>query len=116
MLRFDGLTLSYPDGTRALDDVSFAVPRGQFCVVLGASGAGKSTLLRTCNGLSTPTGGSVEVAGLRVERGSLPQLRRRIGMIHQQFNLTPRLDVATNVLCGALPAIPTWRALLGLFP
>jgi len=116
MLCFDRLAMSYPDGTRALASVSFAVPKGQFCVVLGASGAGKSTLLRTVNGLATPTAGSVEVDGVEIGPKTLPALRRRIGMIHQQFNLTPRLTVAANVLCGALPAVPTWRAVLGLFP
>jgi len=116
MLRFDHVALSYPGGVRALTGATFDVPKGQFCVVLGASGAGKSTLLRTVNGLATPTAGTVEIDGETVTAASLPRLRRRIGMIHQSFNLTPRLSVATNVLCGALPAVPTWRALAGLFP
>jgi phosphonate transport system ATP-binding protein len=116
MLRFDHVALSYPGGVHALRDVSFDVPAGQFCVVLGASGAGKSTLLRTVNGLATPTAGEVRVDGHALTLAALPALRRRIGMIHQSFNLTPRLSVATNVLTGALPAVPTWRALLGLFP
>jgi phosphonate transport system ATP-binding protein len=116
MLRFDQVALRYPDGTVALGSVSFAVPKGEFCVVLGASGAGKSTLLRTVNGLATPTSGGVAIEGVRVGPKTLPSLRPRIGMIHQQFNLVLRASVATNVICGALPAVPTWRALAGLFP
>jgi phosphonate transport system ATP-binding protein len=116
MLRFDEVALRYSDGTAALSSVSFEVPRGEFCVVLGASGAGKSTLLRLVNGLAAPTGGVVTIDGVPVGPRTLPALRPRMGMIHQQFNLVLRASVATNVICGALPAVPTWRALLGLFP
>ncbi|MFN3655858.1 MAG: phosphonate ABC transporter ATP-binding protein [Pseudolabrys sp.] len=116
MLTFENIRKLFPDGTVALDNVSLHVPRGQFCVVLGPSGAGKSTLLRTVNGLVEPTGGSVSVDGVPVTRRTLPAIRPRIGMIHQQFNLVPRSSVGMNVLAGALPAISTWRALLMLFP
>lgn len=67
MLEFDAVAVRYPDGTQALREVSLAVPAGQFCVVLGSSGAGKSTLLRMVNGLVAPSGGTVRVAGVRVE-------------------------------------------------
>lgn len=115
MLNFDSIAMQHPDGTRALDGVSLQVPAGQFCVVLGSSGAGKSTLLRMANGLAKPTQGAVQVEGVRIAAGSLARIRPRIGMIHQQFNLVLRSTVAENVLAGALPAMPTWRALLGLF-
>jgi phosphonate transport system ATP-binding protein len=116
MIRFDSIAVRYADGTAALRSVSFSVPRGQFCVVLGASGAGKSTLLRTINGLATPTGGKVHVDGVAVEPRTLAAIRPRIGMVHQQFNLVLRASVATNVLSGALPAIPAWRAYTARFP
>jgi len=116
MLDFESVGMRYPDGTMALRKVSLQIPAGQFCVVLGASGAGKSTLLRMANGLVTPTGGAVHVNGVRVAPASLAQLRPRIGMIHQQFNLVLRSSVATNVLSGALPSLSLWRALAGLFP
>ena len=85
-------------------------------MVLGSSGAGKSTLLRTINGLVTPTRGQVRVNGEEVQAKALARIRPRIGMIHQQFNLSPRLSVAKNVLAGALPAMNTAAALLHLFP
>ncbi|HLL89450.1 MAG TPA: phosphonate ABC transporter ATP-binding protein, partial [Tepidisphaeraceae bacterium] len=79
-------------------------------------GAGKSTLLRTVNGLAAPTAGRVTVDGTAVTPATLQSVRLRVGMIHQQFNLIPRLSVLKNVLCGALPAVPWWRALLHWFP
>ena len=115
-IRFEGASVRHADGTRALDGVSFRVPAGQFCVVLGPSGAGKSTLLRTVNGLAPATDGQVLVGGDVVDRQSLPQLRRRIGMIHQHYGLTARASVATNVMAGAVSALPLWRVLSGLYP
>jgi phosphonate transport system ATP-binding protein len=116
MLAFENVCKRFTDGTVALDNVTLEVPKGQFCVVLGPSGAGKSTLLRTVNGLVEPNSGTVSVDGVVVTRRTLPVIRPRTGMIHQQFNLVLRSSVATNVLSGALPAISTWRALLLLFP
>lgn len=116
MLAFHEVEKTYPDGTRVLNAVSFEVPAGQFCVLLGASGAGKSTLLRMVNGLVSPTAGRVSVDGQEVSAATLKVLRPRIGMIHQAFNLTPRTSAAVNVISGALPEIPAWRAALHLFP
>ncbi|MEI2415149.1 phosphonate ABC transporter ATP-binding protein [Orrella sp. JC864] len=116
MLSFESVGMRYANGTVALDSVSLALPRGQFCVVLGSSGAGKSTLLRMVNGLVRPTSGRVSVQGVPVSPASLARLRPRIGMVHQQFNLVTRASVAANVLSGALPVLPAWRALLMRYP
>jgi phosphonate transport system ATP-binding protein len=115
-LAFDSVEKRYGDGTIALAGISFAVPRGQFCVILGRSGAGKSTLLRCVNGLVTPTSGRILVNGEPASPGNLARLRPRMGMIHQTFSLAPRATVARNVISGALPAVSNWRALLGIFP
>lgn len=115
-LRFIDVRKSYGADAVAVERVSFDVPRGQFCVVLGSSGAGKSTLLRLVNGMVEPTGGTVEFDGITVKRQSLSEIQPRIGMVHQQFNLVPRLSVLNNVLAGALPRVSNIRALLGLFP
>ena len=64
MIEFHHLGKTWPDGTRALSEVSLQVPRGQFCVVLGPSGAGKSTLLRAVNGLMRPTEGRLMIDGV----------------------------------------------------
>ena len=116
MVAFDDVVKRFPDGTMAVRGISLAVPRGQFCVVLGPSGSGKSTLLRTLVGLTLPTAGEVRVAGRRVERRSLRAVRRQVGMIHQGFQLTQRLDVLSNVLNGALVELGAARAWLQLHP
>lgn len=115
-IRFDGIGKRHPNGTVALRGVTLAVPRGQFCVILGPSGAGKSTLLRTANGLVTPSDGTVSIDGAALNLRTLRRVRQRIGMIHQSFNLVGRLDVATNIMAGAVPALSLSGALLGLFP
>ncbi len=116
MVSFTGVAKRYPDGTQAVRGVDLHVPKGQFCVVLGPSGSGKSTLLRCVVGLTTPCSGEVHVAGRKVERRSFSTIRRQVGMVHQAFNLSPRLDVLTNVLNGSLSQLPTWRALTRFHP
>jgi phosphonate transport system ATP-binding protein len=85
--------------------VDLTVRRGEIVGVLGPSGSGKSTLLRHFNGLTRPDAGELRVLGVDVAsaHGSgLRALRRRIGVVFQQFNLVGRLTVAENVLTGAL--------------
>jgi phosphonate transport system ATP-binding protein len=116
MIRFKNISKSYHDGTVALNDVSFEVPKGQFCVLLGHSGAGKSTLLRLINGLVEPTSGQVTVDGIEMNPSNFQRVRRKVSMIHQDFNLSGRSSVAINVMCGALMDVPLWMALIGWFP
>jgi len=118
-VRVEHLTKVFPDGTRALDDVSFQVNPGDFMVVIGLSGSGKSTLMRCINRLIEPTAGKifvddVEVTALRPDE--LRALRRQIGMIFQQFNLVKRSSVLTNVLSGRLGYLPPTWALTNYFP
>ncbi|MCT2401473.1 phosphonate ABC transporter ATP-binding protein [Novosphingobium mangrovi (ex Huang et al. 2023)] len=115
-IHFQNIGKVWPDGTPALHEVELTVPAGQFCVLLGHSGAGKSTLLRCVNGLETPTSGGVCIDGQPVDRTSLPALRRRIAMVHQHFGLVPRASGAANVMAGAVPVMPLWRVLTGLYP
>src|SRR5437016_8654565 len=91
---------------RVLDRVHLAVRRGEVAVVIGPSGGGKSTLLRCINGLETFQSGTVQIdeiclnplAGMAIGSGTLQQLRRRDGMVFQQFNLFPHMTVLQNVL------------------
>lgn len=106
----------YPTGTRALDGVSLDFHKGEFVVLIGLSGSGKSTLLRCINRLVDPTSGTVIFDGSDVTRASgaeLRRIRRRIGMIFQQFNLVKRSSVFTNVLAGRLGYRSTWRTIVG---
>ncbi|CAN5715983.1 phosphonate ABC transporter ATP-binding protein [soil metagenome] len=105
VVRINELSKRFPGGTLALSNVSFDVPAGELCVLVGLSGSGKSTLLRHLNGLHHPTGGRVEVLGTDVVEASRPELRRlrrRVGFVFQQFNLVGRLSCLENVLSGAL--------------
>src|SRR3989304_4206055 len=118
-VRVEHLTKIYPDGTRALDDVTFEVHPGDFMVIIGLSGSGKSTLMRCINRLIEPTSGKVyiddvEVTALRADE--LRKLRCQIGMIFQQFNLVKRSSVLTNVLSGRLGYLPPTWALSNYFP
>lgn len=116
MLKFNSVSKRYDDGTQALSEVHLDIPQGQFCVLLGSSGAGKSTLLYMVNGLVTPTTGQVEIGGKTLNRANMKSIRRTVGMVHQQFNLTPRLSVAMNVLSGALPFVSYLRAAAMWYP
>ena len=116
-LIIDQLTCRFGPKT-AVDAVSLTVPHGQMLGIIGRSGAGKSTLLRMINRLQTPTAGRITFgeADITALRGrALRQWRTNCGMIFQQFNLIPRLDVLTNVLVGRLNHRPTLPSLLGLF-
>ncbi len=72
-----------------IHDVSFAVEKGEVVCIIGPSGSGKSTLLRCINGLETYQGGEIVVHGERVDTGSsrIRQLRTRVAMVFQRFNL-----------------------------
>ena len=119
MLQVNHLTKIYDGGVKALDDVSFEVPNGQFLAVIGLSGSGKSTLLRCINRLIEPTQGQILWNGEDVTAASpneLRRFRRKIGMVFQHFNLVHRSKVITNVLAGRLGYVnPIW-SLLDRFP
>jgi phosphonate transport system ATP-binding protein len=119
MLEIRHLTKVYPNGFKALDDLSLTVGKGEFLVVIGLSGSGKSTLLRCINRLIEPTSGQVLLDGVDISAAppaALRVLRRDIAMIFQQFNLVKRSSVMTNVLSGALGSVGTLPSLLGLWP
>ncbi|WP_299565655.1 amino acid ABC transporter ATP-binding protein [uncultured Mycolicibacterium sp.] len=80
-----------------LRGVSLEVPAGTTAAVIGPSGSGKSTLLRTLNRLYEPDSGDILLDGRSVLRDNPDQLRQRIGMVFQQFNLFPHLSVLDNV-------------------
>ena len=102
------LGFAYPDGTRALDGVSFEVGHGEAIAVVGANGAGKSTLLMHLNGLLTPAEGAVDIGGTPVTKGTLADIRRTVGMVFQDpddqlFMPTVAEDVGFGPLNLGLP-------------
>ena len=119
VIAIDNLTHSYKAGVPVLRGVDLHIDAGEIVGLIGLSGAGKSTLLRCINGLVRQTGGTCRVLGENVE--ALPEeqkrlLRRRIGMIFQEFNLMDRLTARKNVLIGRLGYSPTLASCLHLFP
>ena len=119
MLKIEKLYKTYDSNTFALQDVSIAVDPGEFVVVLGKSGSGKSTLLRCINRLVEPTSGKIFIDDKEITGASqshLRQLRKKIGMVFQQYNLVERFSVQTNVLAGKLASISNTASLLNLFP
>ena len=101
ILTAKNLTKSYAKGTLALNKVSFTLDQGKVLVVMGPSGSGKSTLIRTINGLETFDKGELNVLGIKIRADSderkIQKIRRRVGMVFQQFNLFPHLSILENI-------------------
>ena len=98
LLEIDKITKRYGPVT-VLDDVSLSVEAGEIIAVIGRSGSGKSTLLRCVNGLEPIQGGSITVAGMKVNEPAtdLRKLRQEVGIVFQSFNLFPHLSVCRNI-------------------
>jgi cell division transport system ATP-binding protein len=100
MISLRGVTLTYPNGVRALDDVDLEVAKGSFVFLVGHSGTGKSSLLKLLYREMRPTAGTVVVDGIRVDklrRSKVPALRRNIGVVFQDFKLLTHKTVWENV-------------------
>lgn len=119
VLDIKNLEKTYPNGTRGLKGINLSVKKGEFLVIIGLSGSGKSTLLRCINRLHDATGGSIIYQGRDIVKLSknrdIRQVRTKIAMVFQHFNLIPRHTVISNVLMGRLGRLSTWKSLLGLF-
>ncbi len=100
MISLRGVSLVYPNGVRALDNVSLEIAKGDFVFLVGHSGTGKSSLLRLLYRETIPTSGDITVDGIRVDklkRGRIPALRRHLGVIYQDFKLLSEKTVWENV-------------------
>jgi cell division transport system ATP-binding protein len=116
VIRFSGVSKAFPKGNLALRDVSFHIAKGEFAFLTGHSGAGKSTILRLVYADERPTSGEVRVSGFNVAElrpRDVPKLRRRLGIVFQDFRLledrTAEENVAfalevTGTRSGAIPA------------
>ena len=109
LLEVKNICKTYGSGettVKALKDVSFSVPKGEYVAIVGESGSGKSTLLNMIGALDTPTSGKVLIDGKDIFSMNDKKLtvfrRRNIGFIFQAFNLVPELTVEQNIIFPVL--------------
>jgi cell division transport system ATP-binding protein len=115
LIKLQSVTMSYGRTGHALDDVSLHVRKGEIAFLTGASGAGKTTVLRLIHMQARPSKGEVRVSrfsSARIRRRELPELRRRVGFVFQDFRLLENLTAAENV-AFALECTGTARAKIG---
>lgn len=119
MIKFDNVSKVYPNGMKALTDISVEIEQGEFIAIIGLSGSGKSTFIRCINRMHDIQSGSLTVNNVDIStlKGKeVRAFRRNIGMIFQSFNLVKRISVLSNVLTAFVPELPAWRKFLGIFP
>ena len=119
MLRLEALHKRYRTGDEALKGVDLEVPDSQVMALIGPSGAGKSTLIRCINRLVEPTSGKAVLNDTNItalSQKALRGVRRRIGMIFQEYALVERLTVMENVLSGRLGYVGFWQSWFRRFP
>jgi cell division transport system ATP-binding protein len=104
MIQLHHVSKTYPPNYRALADINLEIARGEFAFICGASGAGKSTLLKLLFRQEEPTEGQILIDGRNVGRlrsRGVARLRRKIGLVFQEFRLLPHLNVLDNVALAA---------------
>lgn len=100
MVVLEHVTMQYPTGTKALDDVTFHINKGEFVFVVGSSGSGKTTLIKLLLKEMNPTSGEISVDDKqysKLKRKEIPMLRRKIGVVFQNFRLLKDRTVFENV-------------------
>ncbi len=100
MIVLDHVTMQYPTGKKALDDVTFHINKGEFVFIVGSSGSGKTTLIKLLLKELSPTKGEITVEGKqysKLKRKEIPMLRRKIGVVFQDFRLLKDRTVFENV-------------------
>jgi phosphonate transport system ATP-binding protein len=115
MLEINNLRKNFDNQTQALKGVSFKVQKGEFISILGPSGSGKTTLLRSLNGLETIDSGEVIFDNNKITKETLPDVRRKTGMIFQEFNLVNNISSINNVLTGVLNSCSKFLSMFYLF-
>ncbi|GEC02650.1 ABC transporter ATP-binding protein [Streptomyces spinoverrucosus] len=107
MIRFEQVTKRYPDGTTAVDGLSFEVSEGELVTLVGPSGCGKTTTMMMVNRLIEPTSGRIFVNGEDIAGVDPVRLRRRIGYVIQQVGLFPHRTILDNT--ATVPSLVGWK-------
>lgn len=100
MITLENVSMKYPTGTKALDDVNIKIEKGEFVFIVGNSGSGKTTLMKLLLKEIDPTSGKINVADTdlkKIRRTQIPKLRRKIGVVFQNFRLLKDRTVYENV-------------------
>ncbi len=127
MIQFTNVSKVYNNGTEALHDINLNVKKGEFVFIVGSSGAGKSTFLKLITCEERPSAGEILLDGMeisRIRKGKIPYVRRKMGMVFQDFRLIDHMTVYDNVafamrVVGASPRsirkrVPYILSLVGL--
>ena len=122
MIIFSNVSKIYDNGTKALDNISFFIERGEFVFIVGPSGSGKSTLIKLLMHEETATSGDVIINSVNVnalKQSQIPYLRRNMGVVFQDFRLLPKKTVYENVsfameIVGASRQVPNVLSMVGL--
>ena len=129
ILEIKDLHKTYGDKTQVLRGINLQIKQGEFVCIIGLSGAGKSTFLRCVNRLIEASSGAILIPRalsgpstdgtwadvLKLDAGELRLVRRKVGMVFQQFNIVKRLSVIENVLSGGLGYQPGLRSIVRIF-
>jgi osmoprotectant transport system ATP-binding protein len=106
LIKFDGVTKRYADGTVAVDDLSLEIPTGQITVLVGPSGCGKTTSLRMINRMIDPTAGTITIDDEDIRAKDSAELRRGIGYVIQHAGLFPHRTIVDNI--ATVPYLLGW--------
>ncbi|MEH7384865.1 ABC transporter ATP-binding protein [Bacillus sp. JJ1521] len=107
MIKFENVSKRYPDGTVAVDSLTFEIQKGEFVVIIGPSGCGKTTTLKMINRLIPLTDGTIFMDGKKISEYDIHELRWNIGYVLQQIALFPHMTIEENI--AIVPELKKWR-------
>lgn len=108
MLKFENVSKVYEDGFKAVDSISFEIPKGELLVLIGPSGSGKSTTMKMINRMEPHTSGKISISGKDNNSYVASELRRSIGYVIQQIGLFPHYTIEKNI--AIVPQLNGWSA------
>ncbi|WP_373836101.1 ABC transporter ATP-binding protein [Jeotgalibaca arthritidis] len=106
MIEFKNVTKLYPNGKKAVDNISLSFETGEFIVFIGTSGSGKTTSMRMINRMIEPTEGEILINGQNIQKKNAVELRRKIGYVIQQIGLMPHMTIYENIVL--VPKLLGW--------